>query len=183
MKNNRVNSRTLIYLSFKTNKMKNILLILALIAGTTVYAQAYRGKGDQKIQVGASFQENATGIGVTYDYGVGENFSLGLAANYALGLDDAVDADFDERSTLALRFNANIGNVINLDENFDFYPGLHFSTKNFGGHVGARYFFTNGFGLYTEAGFPLAKYKTEDLTPAEELYNQFVFNIGMSFNF
>jgi hypothetical protein len=66
---------------------------------------------------------------------------------------------------------------------FDLYPGLAFSTKNFGGHLGARYFFTDGFGVYTEAAFPLAKYKTEDLTPAEEIYNQFNVSFGLAFNF
>lgn len=84
---------------------------------------------------------------------------------------------------LRLRFNANIGNVINVDPNLDIYPGLGFSTKNFGGHLGARYFFTDGFGLYTEAAVPFASYKTEDLTPAEDLYNQFTISFGMSFNF
>jgi hypothetical protein len=62
------------------------------------------------------------------------------------------------------------------------YPGLSFSLKNFGGHVGARYFFTDGFGIYTEALFPMAKYDNGDLTPAEEIHNQFALNIGAVFN-
>ncbi len=163
--------------------MKKILLILALIATTAATAQVYTGKGDQKFQVGADFQSGSTGVQATYDYGVGENISFGLTAAYALGIDDDVSVDFDERAMLRLRFNANIGNVINIDPNLDIYPGLGFSTKNFGGHLGARYFFTDGFGLYTEAAVPFASYKTEDLTPAEDLYNQFTISFGMSFNF
>ncbi|GAK91002.1 DUF6646 family protein [Nonlabens ulvanivorans] len=163
--------------------MKKILLILALIATTAATAQVYTGKGDQKFQVGADFQSGSTGVQATYDYGVGENISFGLTAAYALGIDDDVSVDFDERAMLRLRFNANIGNVINVDPNLDIYPGLGFSTKNFGGHLGARYFFTDGFGLYTEAAVPFASYKTEDLTPAEDLYNQFTISFGMSFNF
>ncbi|WP_300980404.1 DUF6646 family protein [Nonlabens sp.] len=108
---------------------------------------------------------------------------MGLGVNYALSLDDTIDADFDERAAVKLRFNANIGNVLNIDPMFDFYPGLAFSNKNFGGHIGARYFFTDGFGIYTEAAFPLAKYKTENLTPAEEIYNQFTMSFGLAFNF
>jgi hypothetical protein len=59
------------------------------------------------------------------------------------------------------------------------YPGLNLSLKNFGGHVGARYFFTEGFGVFTEANFPLAKYDNDDLV---DIHNQFVFNIGAVFN-
>ncbi|WP_124979761.1 DUF6646 family protein [Nonlabens xiamenensis] len=163
--------------------MKRIILIACLFCATLVSAQAYEGRGDQKVQIGASFQDGATGIIGTYDYGLGDNFSIGLGAAYALGTDDLIDPDFDERAMLALRFNAPIGNVLNIDPMFDLYPGLAFTTKHFGGHVGARYFFTDGFGLYTEAAFPFAKYKTEDLTPEESLYNQFNISIGTSFNF
>lgn len=163
--------------------MKKLLLVLALIVTTAATAQVYSGKGDQKLQIGADFQSSSTGVQATYDYGIGENISIGLTAGYALGLDEEIDANFDERAMLRLRFNANIGNVINIDPNLDIYPGLGFSTKNFGGHLGARYFFTDGFGLYTEMAVPFASYKTENLTPAEELYNQFTASLGMSFNF
>ena len=39
-------------------------------------AQAFNGKGDNKFQVGANFQDHATGIMATYDYGIGENMSI-----------------------------------------------------------------------------------------------------------
>ncbi|AZQ44726.1 DUF6646 family protein [Nonlabens ponticola] len=164
--------------------MKNLILALALLATTVSMGQAFTGKGDSKFQIGANFQDNATGIQATYDYGVGENISFGIATVYALGISDEVeDADFDQRADLRLRFNANIGNVIGISEMFDVYPGLSFGTKNFGGHLGGRYFFTDGFGLYTELQVPFAKYDSDDLTPAEELNNQFNLSFGMSFNF
>jgi len=159
-----------------------------------VNGQAFSGKGDQKFQVGANFQSHATGLNVSYDYGLGENISVGISSSYALGvsgdLQDGLEiegvtvvdkAGFDDRFDLKARFNANIGNVLNIDENFDLYPGLSFSMKNFGGHVGARYFFTSGFGLYTEAQFPIAKYK-DNLSSAQELNNQFTVNVGAVFN-
>lgn len=161
--------------------MKNLLIITSLLFTTVVAAQAYTGKGDKKLQIGADFQDGATGIQFSYDYGLGQNLSLGLVGNYAMGIDD-LDVNFDERTSLRLRLNANIGNVINVSDYLDVYPGLSFSTKNFGGHVGARYFFTDGFGLFSEVAFPFSKYKTEELTPAEQLYNQFNFSIGTSFN-
>jgi len=70
-----------------------------------------------------------------------------------------------------------------IDNRFDLYPGPDVGLKNFGFHTGARLFFSGGFGVYTEFGFPIASYKTEDLTPAEQLHNQFSVNIGASFNF
>ncbi len=163
--------------------MKNGILLFLLFASSLASAQAYTGKGDQKLQIGADFQDGATGIQFSYDYGLGQNLSVGLVGNYAMGLSDSTDgANFDQRSALRLRLNANLGNVINISDNFDVYPGLSFSTKNFGGHVGSRYFFTDGFGVFTEVAFPFSKYKTEDLNPAEQLYNQFNFSLGASFN-
>jgi hypothetical protein len=145
-------------------------------------AQNFTGKGDKKLQVGANFQDNASGILVSYDIGLGENISVGLASSYALGVNSDIDADFGDRFDLKARFNANIGNVLNIDDNFDFYPGLNLGLRNFGAHVGARYFFTEGFGIFTEVVLPIAKYDTSDLTPAEEINNQFTFNIGATFN-
>lgn len=166
--------------------MKKTIFFIALTIGFISQAQVFSGKGDSKLQVGADFQNNSTGVQVTYDYGIGENLSIGLTTGYALGVGgiepDGSTPDFDTRMLLRARFNANLGNVINIDPNFDLYPGLGLSTKNFSGHLGARYFFTEGFGVYTEATVPFAKYKTEALTPGEALYNQFVFSLGMSFN-
>ncbi len=161
--------------------MKNTIVIMALLAFSFSSAQVFIGEGDTKFQVGANIQDKATGINVTYDYGLGQNFSIGLSSAYALGIEDGLNADFTDRFDLKGRFNANLGNVLNIDENLDVYPGLNLSLKNFGGHIGLRYFFSEGFGVYSEAVFPLAKYST-NLTPAETLHNQFTFNIGASFN-
>ena len=40
----------------------------------------------------------------------------------------------------------------------DIYPGLDLGVRNFGAHTGFRYFFTDGFGVFGEAGIPIAKY-------------------------
>jgi len=45
-----------------------------------------------------------------------------------------------------------------------------------------RYFFTDGFGIYTEAGTSFAQYNSEKLTPAEKIHNQFTVNFGAVFN-
>ncbi|NKI26202.1 hypothetical protein HCG49_06480 [Arenibacter sp. 6A1] len=161
---------------------KRLLFAVLLLSVGFVSAQAYEGKGDSKFQIGANFQTNGTGIVTTYDFGMGQNFSMGLQGSYILGVEKAIGADFGDRMDLKARFNANLGSVMNLGEMVDVYPGLDLGLRNFGGHVGMRYFFSDGFGIYSELGFPLAKYKTENLTPAEELNNQVVFSIGASFN-
>ncbi|SDL68022.1 DUF6646 family protein [Kriegella aquimaris] len=160
------------------------LSILALLLLITAIgsAQAYDGKGDLKLQIGANFQNNGSGIMTSLDYGLGENFSIGAASTYLLGVNEIVDADFSDRIDLKAKFNANLGSVFQLGDNVDIYPGLNLGLKNFGGHLGARYFFTDGFGVFTELQTPIAKYKTEDLTAAEKLHNQFTINIGASFN-
>ncbi|SMC43489.1 DUF6646 family protein [Cellulophaga tyrosinoxydans] len=163
--------------------MKKVVIVLIMVLSVSfVNAQAYDGKDDAKFQIGANFQENGTGIVVTYDYGMGENFSIGASTSYILGVEEAIDADFGNRFDLKARFNANLGSVMQLPSNVDVYPGLNLGLKNFGGHLGVRYFFSDGFGLFTEASTPFAKYKSDDLTPAEKLHNQFVFSFGATFN-
>lgn len=163
--------------------MKNYIALIAILCSIlTINAQAFKGSEDQKLQVGANLQDNGTGITVSYDYGVGENISLGLVTTYVLSAPEELDADFGDRVDLRARFNANIGEIITGGEKVDIYPGLSLGLKNFAGHLGMRYFFSDGFGLFTEFFVPFAKYKSGDLTPAEKLNNQFNVGIGASFN-
>lgn len=162
--------------------MKNVILVIAILSSTLVNAQAFSGEGDNKLQIGANLQDAASGINLSFDYGLGDNISVGVSSTYALGVKDAVDADFGDRIDLKGRFNAHLGSILGIDDNFDLYPGLNISLKNFGGHLGARYFFSEGFGVFTEAVFPLAKYNANDLKPAEYIHNQFVVNLGAVFS-
>lgn len=163
--------------------MKRIILLLLVLSASFANAQAFKGKGDVKGQVGLNLQSGGTGITVTSDFGIGENMSLGLVGVYMLNANriDDFKPRFEDRADLRVRFSANIGNVLKLGENIDVYPGLSLGLRNFGGHVGARYFFTNGFGLFAESSFPLASYDS-DVNGFEHYNNQFVFHIGASFN-
>ena len=170
--------------------MKLFTTLIALFCLQFAIGQAYYGKGDIKFQVGANFQNNGTGIMGSLDFGLGDNISVGLSSAYLLGVDKVRNADgdkvpvadFKDRIDLKGRFNAHLGNVINVDTRFDLYPGLNVSMKNFGAHLGMRYFFTHGFGLFTELNVPISKYNTNDLTAAEKYNNQVSVNAGMSFN-
>jgi hypothetical protein len=165
--------------------MKRILIVLSLLICTQISnAQAFKGKGDKKFQVGFNAQDGGTGITTTLDFGLGLNMSYGFVGTYLLNTDEIAgeSADFDDRADFKFRFNANIGSVLGLSPKADFYPGLHLGTRNFGAHLGFRYFFSEGFGLYTEGSTPLARYDS-DVVGFEHLNNQFTFNIGASFNF
>jgi hypothetical protein len=159
--------------------MKKIIIVVALITVGFVNAQAYKGKGDKKFQIGANFQDGGIGIQSSIDFGLGENISLGIVGLYILGGSEIDEVDTEDRIDFRARFNANIGNVINLDPNFDLYPGLSLGLKNFGGHIGARYLFSKGFGVFTEVAFPIAKYDTNS---SIDYNNQTTLCIGACFD-
>jgi hypothetical protein len=174
--------------------MKKLVTILALLSSTVFFAQAFSGKGDIKFGIGANIQSEGRGLASTLDLGLGENISVGLQSIYLLGVEDyegdtfglIENPEFLDRFDIRARFNANLGSVINVSEAFDVYPGLSLGLKNLGAHLGTRYFFTSGFGVFGEFQLPIAKYDEGDFLPAvaprKELNNQFSFTIGASFN-
>ncbi|GEQ84629.1 OmpA family outer membrane protein [Patiriisocius marinistellae] len=188
--------------------MKYLFTVITCMISSIIISQiAYSGPGDIKFGVGANIQSEATGITTTVDYGLGENISIGLRGTYLLGVDEYSnlnaftidngdgsgtivffeDPKFTDRFDLRARFNAHLSNVLNISEAFDLYPGLDLGLKNFGTHVGARYFFTDGIGVFTELNLPIARYKNDDdyeiqQTLRKELNNQFNITIGASFN-
>ena len=166
--------------------MKKIFASAMIFTVGLVMAQtdAYKGVGDIKVNLGANLQDGGTGIVSSVDYGLGESFSIGAQAGYLLGVDELDGGGkpvFGDRFDLKVRLNANLGSVLKLPSNVDVYPGLNLGLKNFGGHLGARYFFDKGFGLYTEMQFPIAKYKKSEIA-FDNLNNQFAVNIGVSFD-
>ena len=74
--------------------MKRILLLSMLGTSFFANAQAYTGKEDNKIQVGAAFQNNATSIRASVDYGLGVNMSYGIASSYILNYANGNASEF-----------------------------------------------------------------------------------------
>lgn len=166
--------------------MKKLFLasMVAFFGMANAQTDAFKGAGDLKAQVGANFQKWGTGIQVSLDYGLGESFSIGAVGGYTLGFKELPNVDkpsADQRFDVKARASAHLGKVIGLPNNVDIYPGLDLGLKNFGGHVGARYFFDKGFGLFTEIQFPIAKYK-QNISNYEFLHNQFNVAVGASFD-
>ncbi len=159
--------------------MKKIFTIALLGAFCMVNDQAFKGKGDTKVNIGMTFQNGGSGIVGSADFGLGENFSIGILSSYLLGGSHIDDIDFEYRFDAKARFNANLGSVLNVSPKFDVYPGLNLGLKNFGGHIGARYFFSEGFGVFTEFSAPFAKYDKDAIS---KYNNGTSFSIGASFN-
>ena len=161
--------------------MKKFITIVLLGAFCMVNAQAFKGKSDTKLNIGMTIQNGGTGVLAGADFGLGENFSIGILSSYLLGAKEYLGEkpSFDYRFDVKARFNANLGSVMNVSPKFDLYPGLNIGLKNFGGHVGARYFFTEGFGVFSEISAPFAKY---DKDAASKYNNGTSFSVGVSFN-
>ena len=171
---------------------KFFTLLLLTVLGIAQAQVAFKGKGDTKINIGANLQNGGSGIQGSIDFGLAENFSYGFVTTYLLGVNEFSGPynnvtyvnekpDFKDRFDAKFRINANLGTVLNIDEKLDIYPGLNVGLKNFGGHLGGRYFFTEGFGVFTELGFPIAKY-SNDNDVFDHLNNQVTFSLGASFN-
>ncbi len=170
--------------------MRIFIFLATLFTIQTSFGQAFYGNEDMKLQLGANFQNRGEGIMGSLDFGLGENISLGIASSYLIGVDKIGNpegekipfAKFKDRFDAKARFNAHLSDVINVSEAFDVYPGIYSSLKHFGGHLGVRYFFTYGLGIFTELNVPFAKYNSDRLSPAEKLHNQISVNLGLSFN-
>lgn len=164
--------------------MKKLISTLFLVMTTLFYAQeSFTGRDDRRAYIGVNIQDGGTGISGGADYGIDESLSVGVQAGYLLTtrLIEDKKAAFGDRVDLKARFNVHLGRAINLPANIDIYPGLHLSLKNFGGHLGARYFFQKGIGVYSEIGFPLARYNG-NAKRYDYLNNQFSFQLGMAFD-
>lgn len=164
--------------------MKLKITILLALVTSLIHAQAFKGKGDFKAQIGANIQDGGNGIFINTDFGIGENISYGFAGTFLLSKGNILGEEpkIEDKIDVKIRFNANLGNVIKMNPKMDVYPGLDLGMKNFGGHLGFRYFFSDGFGLFVEAGYPLTTYKNK-LVGIDNYNNQFVVNVGTSFNF
>ncbi|KFE98400.1 hypothetical protein IX39_13240 [Chryseobacterium formosense] len=134
--------------------MKKLVLMLMLFMGAAVSAQAYTGKGDQKVNLGLNAWGYGTGITATYDYGLNQLISIGAGGNAYF--DNYRDNDKDNRVFIFGRVNFHLREALELPEQLDIYPGVDLGVlgRDFGigAHIGARYFFTDKFGVFAEVG-------------------------------
>ncbi len=133
---------------------KLFFMVLLIFAGTAAYAQAWTGKGDQKINAGLSAWGYGTGLTGTYDYGLNGLISVGAGLN--VYFDNYKDNDDENRVFAFGRVNFHLKDALQLPEKLDIYPGVDVGVvgRNFGlgAHIGARYFFTERIGVFAEIG-------------------------------
>ncbi|RXM50989.1 MULTISPECIES: DUF6646 family protein [unclassified Chryseobacterium] len=133
---------------------KLVFMVLMFFFGITANAQAWTGKGDQKVQLGLSAWGYGTGITGTYDYGLNKLISVGAGLNGYFS--NYKNNDKDNRVFVFGRLNFHLQEALNLPPKLDIYPGVDVGVvgKDFGigAHIGARYFFTERIGVFAEVG-------------------------------
>ncbi len=133
---------------------KLVFMVMIFFFGVTAHAQAWTGKGDQKIQLGLSAWGYGTGITGTYDYGLNKLLSVGAGLNGYFS--NYKNNDKDNRVFVFGRLNFHLQDALNLPPKLDIYPGVDVGVvgKDFGigAHIGARYFFTERIGVFAEVG-------------------------------
>lgn len=133
---------------------KLFFMSMFVFASAATNAQAWTGKGDQKINAGLSAWGYGTGITGTYDYGLNKLISVGAGLN--VYFDNYKDNDDKNRAFVFGRVNFHLKDALQLPEKLDIYPGADVGVvgSNFGlgAHIGARYFFTERIGVFAEVG-------------------------------
>lgn len=135
--------------------MKKLLVAFSMLfMASLVSAQAWNGKGDQKIQIGLNGWGYGTGITGTYDYGLSKLVSIGAGAN--VYFDGYKDNNDKNNIFIFGRLGVHLQEPLGLPEKWDIYPGINLGVLGddfgIGAHLGVRYYFNNNVGIYLEAG-------------------------------
>lgn len=129
--------------------MKKILAIAAINLSVFGFSQAWTGAGDQKAQAGINVWGFGTGPTASYDYGLNSLISVGAGANVYFN-------EKDDNPFVFARVGFHLQETLALPPELDIYPGANVGVagRNFGlgVYIGARYFFTENWGAFVEAG-------------------------------
>lgn len=135
--------------------MKKLFFAATLFIASFVNAQAWRGAGDNKAQLGFhAYGGSGIGVVAAYDYGFHSLISVGIGGGVYANANSANE----NKTALGIyaRGNVHLQDLIHLSKEWDVYPGISLGIINnffdFGAHVGVRYFFTNSIGAYAEVG-------------------------------
>jgi hypothetical protein len=154
-------------------KKVNLIILLVVLASTFSFAQGSLRKGGKQLNAGVGFSDWGVPIYAGLDFAVHESITIGprlSIRNYAY-----TRSNNDYRQSLAVfSFNGNyhFNKLLNLPSPWDLYAGLTLgyylwsdvkttsgvyyvgksSTLGLDAQIGARYFFTEQFGLNLEFG-------------------------------
>jgi outer membrane immunogenic protein len=159
----------------KKLKMKKISLmaLFVAVAATCSFAQGTLGKGGKQLNAGVGFSDWGVPVYVGMDFGVHESITIGPRFSYRNYGYRAAGFDVDQ-TLIVLSFNGNyhFNKILNLESKWDLYAGLtlgyylwsdaKIDGNNYNGgkgsgigldaQIGARYFFSDKFGLNLEFG-------------------------------
>ena len=121
--------------------MKKLIVAFSMLfMASLVSAQAWNGKGDQKIQIGLNGWGYGTGITGTYDYGLSKLVSIGAGAN--IYFDGYKDNNDKNNIFIFGRLGLHLQEPLGLPEKWDIYPGINLgvlgSDFGIGGYLGVR---------------------------------------------
>lgn len=154
--------------------MKKVILILFLVVtSSTVFGQRVM-EGESQVNAGIGF---TSGWGLPFyggfDYGVHEDITVGLQASYATRTYNAGTYGDYKANWFGIGANGNyhFNTILGIPDNFDVYAGVTlaynslsynypngFAGSNtgsgvgFAGQLGARYYFSDNFGINLEFG-------------------------------
>jgi outer membrane immunogenic protein len=157
--------------------MKKINLIVALlvVGASAAFAQGTLGKGGKQLNAGLGFSSWGIPVYVGVDFGVHESITVGPRISYRKTSESFSGFEYSQSLTV-ISFNGNyhFNQLLDLPEPFDLYAGLtlgyyiwsdvKWSNGSFSGdageasgigidaQIGARYFFSDKFGLNLELG-------------------------------
>lgn len=156
--------------------MKKIILAALLATGTLAFAQRIQ-KGESQINAGVGFGSNyGVPVYVGFDHGVHPDITVGAQASFASKNYSSPGYNDFKGSWFGIGINANyhFNTLLSIPNNWDVYAGATLAYNSFtyywpnnseikgfagsssgvgfAGQVGARYYFTDKFGLNIEWG-------------------------------
>lgn len=169
-----------------------IIFSFLLLNIKIAHAQAYDGRGDNKIFLGYANTKGYSAAQLKYEGGNSNLISMGAAWTYFfikqdsanIGTDDSFSKIFD-RSEFDFFMNFHLNKLLHLDDRSDVYIGSFFSLQTTGIQAGYKYNFSERFGVYAEVSqgiYNIFSFITETSSSATTYDTRTLFSSGMTFN-
>lgn len=150
--------------------MKKILLSLSFVLITTfTFSQSALYVGTSQLNVGLGLSDSGIPVYIGFDHSIFRDITLGAELSYRaynenwqnnyynhniIGISGNANYHFNTLFGMSPRWDlyagANVGFYVWTSP--DGYTGNHSSSLGLGGQIGARYYFTNSFGINLEFG-------------------------------
>ncbi len=149
---------------------KNYLFAMLCLISVSAFAQGSLGEGKFQLNAGVGISGWGTPLYVGFDYGASKDISVGAELSFRSDSETYAGNKY-KSSAIGIGVNGNyhFNYILEMPKKWDLYAGLGLTyyswtydnndyrrnnASNFGlgAQVGARYFFTNAFGINLELG-------------------------------